>query len=74
MVTYAFNPSTRVPQEKRSLSLRTAWSTEQVPGQRETLCQKKKKKKSKTTRHLIYKSKKLQIKRTTLKLNMLKMC
>ena len=33
MVTHAFNPSTWEAEAGGSLSSRTAWSTEQVPGQ-----------------------------------------
>jgi hypothetical protein len=48
-VSHAFNPSTWEAEAGGFLSLRPAWSTERVPGQpgphRETLSQKKKKKK-----------------------------
>ena len=46
MVVQDFNPSTWKAEADDSLSLRPAWSTEQVPGQpglhRETLSQKEK--------------------------------
>ena len=32
-MAYTFNPSTQEAEAARSLSLRTVWSTEQVPGQ-----------------------------------------
>jgi hypothetical protein len=42
VVAHAFNPSIQEAEAGGSLRLRTAWSTEQVPGQpglyRETLC------------------------------------
>ena len=49
MVAHAFNPSTQEAETSGSQSLRPAWSIEGVPGQpglhRETMSQKKKKKK-----------------------------
>jgi hypothetical protein len=48
MVVYAFNPSSQEAEAVEFLSSRPAWSTEWVPGQpglhRETLSQKKEKK------------------------------
>ena len=49
--TLTFNPSTWEAEAGRSLSLRLAWSTEQVPGQPrlyKKILKKKKKKKKKT--------------------------
>jgi hypothetical protein len=47
VVAHAFNPTTQEAEAGRSLSLRTAWSTEGIPGQpgihRKVLSLKKKK-------------------------------
>ena len=52
MVAHTFNPSTREAEIGGSLSSKSAWSTERIPGQpgllhRETLSQKKSKKRKK---------------------------
>ena len=51
MVAYIFNPGTWEAETGSSLSLRSAWSTERVPGQpelyRETLSQKNQNNKTK---------------------------
>ena len=61
MVANTFNPSTQEAEAGGSLSLRPAWSTEQVPGQPGLF--QKKTKRGKSAKYMYFKTKKLRLQR-----------